>query len=115
MLTLHSHHPSSKVDNVSRFLRYMQPTGDEPTLDFLSKSTKTQKFVKALQQNEMSVATILNYFKSIFKFLEYLLTRVDLEKAHPQLQSSCKKYRQLLNTLRKTVRRNKTRDTRLMV
>ncbi|XP_057214685.1 uncharacterized protein LOC130569212 isoform X2 [Triplophysa rosa] len=105
-------HWQQQVDNVSRFLRYMQPTGDEPTLDFLSKSTETEEFVKTLQHTKMNAATILKYFKSIYKFLEYLLTRVDLQRADSQLQSSCKNYRQLLNTLRKTVYSNKTCDTR---
>ncbi|KAA0720553.1 hypothetical protein E1301_Tti019683 [Triplophysa tibetana] len=96
------------LDNVSRFLRSMQPTGDEPTLKFLSKRTKTQEFVTALQNAEMSAGAIINYFKSLSKFLEYLLTRTDLQRKDPHLQGRCENYQHMLKTLRKTVHSNKT-------
>ncbi|XP_051551677.1 uncharacterized protein LOC127439557 [Myxocyprinus asiaticus] len=38
-----------EVDNVSRFLRYLLPVGDEPTLEFLTKSTETRDFLAALK------------------------------------------------------------------
>ncbi|KAL0152224.1 hypothetical protein M9458_051947, partial [Cirrhinus mrigala] len=104
-----------EVDNVSRFLRYLQPTGSEPSLDFLSKSTETRDFVKALQRADMSASTVLNYIKSMNGFLEYLTLRLDIQKRDPQLRTNCQIYTNMLNTLRKTVSKtheDKTFDTR---
>lgn len=117
MQTLHSHRPSLQVDNVSRFLRYMQPTGSKLSLDFLSKSTETQDFLTALRRADMRSATILNYIKSIIRFLEYLTARRDLRKKIPQLRKNCRSYADMLKTLRKTVSKtneDKTCDSRLV-
>ncbi|KAL1277210.1 hypothetical protein QQF64_023883 [Cirrhinus molitorella] len=105
-----------EVENVSRFLRYLQPTGSEPSLDFLSKRTETQDFLKALQRTDMSAASILTYVKSMKRFLEYLSLRLDIQKRDPQLRSNCESYTNMLMTLRKTVcktHEDKTCDTRL--
>ncbi|KAK2915691.1 hypothetical protein Q8A67_000065 [Cirrhinus molitorella] len=105
-----------EVENVSRFLRYLQPTGSEPSLDFLSKRTETEDFLKALQRTDMSAATILTYIKSMKRFLEYLSLRLDIQKREPLLRTNCKSYTEMLMTLRKTVcktHEDKAYDTRL--
>ncbi len=98
MLTFLSHRLSSKVDNVSCFLRYLQPTGSEPSLDFLSKSRETRDFLIALKHTDMSPASILNYIKSMNRFLEYLTLRLDLKKRDPQLRTNCQSYTNMLKT-----------------
>ncbi|KAK7152442.1 hypothetical protein R3I93_010609 [Phoxinus phoxinus] len=104
----------NKVDNVSRFLRYVQPTASEPSLDFLSKRTETRDFLTALQRTDMGTTSLNNYIKSIIRFLEYLTTRLDLCRTEPELRSKCKSYTNMLKTLRKTVSKthDKTWDTR---
>ncbi|KAJ4925729.1 hypothetical protein JOQ06_018449 [Pogonophryne albipinna] len=66
-----------EVDNVSRFLRYMQPEG-EPNLEFLTKTTETMDYMRALINSGLSAATILNYWKNIIRFLEYVKGSVDI-------------------------------------
>lgn len=102
MLTFLSHTPS-KVENVSRFLRYVQPEGDEPNLDFLTKSTETRQFLVELKNAGMLPATILNYIKNVIRFLDYLKSRLDLEQQDPNIRQKITSYNELLNTLRKPV------------
>ncbi len=59
MLTFVSHHPSSEVDSMSPFLRYLQPSGDEPTLDFLTKSKESRDYLARLEDTDMAEAMIL--------------------------------------------------------
>ncbi len=117
MLTFLSHRLFSKVDNVSRFLRYLQPTGSEPSLDFLSKSRETRDFLIALKHTDMSPASILNYIKSMKRFLEYLTLRLDFHKRDPQLRTNCQSYTNMLKTQRNRLFKthyDKTCDSRLM-
>ena len=92
-----------KIDNVARFLRYLQPTGGEVGLDFLQKSTETREYLIRLQQTEMSASTILNYIKNMIRFVDFLKTKLDMEKDVPNLHSMCQKYKEFLQTLRKPV------------
>ncbi|XP_051527929.1 uncharacterized protein LOC127425713 [Myxocyprinus asiaticus] len=85
-----------EVDNVSRFLRYLQPVGDEPALEFLTKSTETHDFLMALKSKDMSVATVLNYIKNMIRFLDYLKTRLDLDQKDLQLRKKCQIYKEML-------------------
>ncbi|XP_059364909.1 uncharacterized protein si:dkey-23a23.2 [Carassius carassius] len=104
-----------EIDNVSRFLRYLHPTEIEPSLDFLSKSRETQDFLTALKHTDVSSATIHNYIKSMNRFLEYLMLRLDFQKRDPQLSTNCQRYANMLKTLQKTVLKShddKTSDSR---
>ncbi|XP_062305981.1 uncharacterized protein LOC134010129 [Osmerus eperlanus] len=92
-----------EVDNVSRFLRYLQPRGDEPNLDFLKKSIETRDYLTRLRQTDMSTATILNYIKNMIRFVDFLKTKLDLGKEGTDLNSMCQGYKELLQTLRKPV------------
>ncbi|KAK2814282.1 hypothetical protein Q5P01_000645 [Channa striata] len=89
-----------EVDNVSRMLRYMQPTGDRVNMDFLKKSTETKDYIVSLKRAKLLPATILNYIKNMIRFVQFLLTRdVDDQDFH----IGCQAYITLLNTLRKPV------------
>lgn len=88
---------------MSRFLRYVQPSGDEPTLDFLTKSTETRDFLASLQATDMTAATVLNYIKNIIRFVDYLKIRLDLAQGDAQLRLNCQAFKELLQTLRKPV------------
>ncbi|KAK2813501.1 hypothetical protein Q5P01_000785 [Channa striata] len=86
-----------EVDNVSRMLRYMQPTGDRVNMDFL---TETKDYIVSLKRAKLLPATILNYIKNMISFVQFLLTRdVDDQDFH----RGCQAYIMLLNTLRKPV------------
>ncbi|KAJ4921923.1 hypothetical protein JOQ06_022187 [Pogonophryne albipinna] len=89
-----------EVDNVSRFLRYMQPKG-EPNLEFLTKTTETMGYMQALIQSGLSAATILNYMKNIIRFLQYVKGCVDMNVDWYKIL----KYIDYLKTMRKPVAR----------
>ncbi|KAK5876178.1 hypothetical protein CesoFtcFv8_027174 [Champsocephalus esox] len=89
-----------EVDNVSRFLRYMQPEG-EPNLEFLTKTTETMDYMSALENSGLSAATILNYMKNIIRFLQYVKGSVDMNEDGNKIQ----KYIDYLKTMRKPVAR----------
>ncbi|KAI4787188.1 hypothetical protein KUCAC02_036630 [Chaenocephalus aceratus] len=94
-----------EVDNVSRFLRYMQPEG-EPNLEFLTKTTETMDYMSALHNSGLSAATILNYMKNIIRFLEYVKGSVELNEDGIKI----KKYIDFLKTMRKPVARKHSGD-----
>ncbi|KAK1876605.1 N-lysine methyltransferase KMT5A-A [Dissostichus eleginoides] len=85
-----------EIDNVARFLRYIQPTGDEPNFDFLTNTTDTMNYFQALDNSTLSASTILNYFKNILRFLKFL--RGNLELVIPR--ELIDKYSDYLVTLR---------------
>ncbi len=78
MLTFVSHHPSSELDSVSPSLRYMQPSGDEPTLDFLTKSKESRDYLARLEDTDIAEAMILCYIKNVislfFLFLFFVFS-----------------------------------------
>ncbi|KAL6116501.1 uncharacterized protein ACO6RY_14496 [Pungitius sinensis] len=64
-----------EVDNASRLLRYLQPTGDVATLDFQAKSADTRDFLGRLISAGMSVASTLTYIRNILRFVDHLRSR----------------------------------------
>ncbi|KAK9535941.1 hypothetical protein VZT92_005775 [Zoarces viviparus] len=100
-----------EVDNVARFLRYMQPTGDVPTLDFLKKSTETRDFFQDLKNTDMTAATILNYIKNILRFVDYLRNRLDLAATNSEFRNQCQAYKELVETLRKAISKTNSKHT----
>ncbi|KAK9516040.1 hypothetical protein VZT92_025299 [Zoarces viviparus] len=100
-----------EVDNVARFLRYMQPTGDVPTLDFLKKSTDTRDFFQDLKNTDMTAATILNYIKNILHFVDYLRNRLALVATNSEFRNQCQAYKELVETLRKAIFKTNSKDS----
>jgi len=84
-------------------LRYIQPSGDEVSLDFLLKSTETKDYLTQLRHADMDPATILNYLKNMIRFVQYLKTHLNLTAADPDLYRKCQAYIDLLATIRKPV------------
>ncbi|XP_075968148.1 uncharacterized protein LOC142971481 isoform X4 [Anarhichas minor] len=102
---------SFKADEKRCFLRYMQPTGDVPTLDFLKKSTETRDFFQDLKNTDMTAATILNYIKNILRFVDYLRNRLDLNATNSDFRNQCQAYKELVETLRKAISKTNSKDS----
>ncbi|KAJ8287162.1 hypothetical protein GJAV_G00048330 [Gymnothorax javanicus] len=98
------------VDNVSRFLRYLQPTGDEPTMDFLSRSQQTREYISSLRRMEMTAATIINYMKNMIRFVDYLKTRLNLTITDKDLRDNLQAFKEFLQTMKKPVSKAHSRD-----
>ncbi|KAK2863559.1 hypothetical protein Q5P01_003092 [Channa striata] len=106
---LNSSHCHQQVENVSRMLRYIQPTGDDISMDFLGKSTKTKDYIVDLKRAQLLPATIINYIKSMIQFVEFLKTR---QVDDQDFRRSCDSYRSLLQSLRKPVTKANGKITR---
>ncbi|XP_071341918.1 uncharacterized protein [Trachinotus anak] len=91
-----------EVDNVSRVLRFIQPSGNEVSVDFVLKSTETKDFFNRLKTAKMCPSTITNYVKRMTRFVQYIGT-LDLPKTEPDFHRKCQAYIELLGALRKTV------------
>ncbi|XP_035989024.1 uncharacterized protein LOC110369458 [Fundulus heteroclitus] len=100
-----------EVDNVSRMLRYIQPSGDKVSLDFLLKHTETRDYLTQLRRAKMGPATILNYIKNMIRFIQYLKTHLDLAAADGQFYKKCQSYIDFLVTLRKPVAKDLSKLT----
>ncbi|XP_026209063.1 uncharacterized protein LOC113157682 isoform X1 [Anabas testudineus] len=89
-----------EVDNVSRMLRYIQPTGEEIDMDFLRKGTEAKDYIESLKGAKLLPPTILNYINNMIHFVQFLATRNidDME-----FYTRCDSYISLLHTLRKPV------------
>ncbi|XP_062413872.1 uncharacterized protein LOC119206513 [Pungitius pungitius] len=97
-----------EVDNVSRLLRYLQPTGDVATLDFLAKSAETRDFLGRLISAGMSAASTLTYMRSILRFVEHLRSRSD--PGVPDLETKCRAYAGQVEGFRRVVSKSRSSD-----
>lgn len=79
----------------------MQPSGDDISMDFLSKDTETIEFIKTLKMAKMGPATILNYIKNMIRFVQFLSTFLHITTEELDYSQKCKAYIDLLRTLRK--------------
>ncbi|XP_067091775.1 uncharacterized protein [Osmerus mordax] len=100
-----------EVDKVSRFLRYLQPRGDEPNLDFLKKSIETRDYLTRLRLTDMSAVTILKYIQNMKRFVGFLKIKLDLGKEGTELHSMCQAYKELLQRLKKLVVKARVHET----
>ncbi|XP_026231674.1 uncharacterized protein LOC113172859 [Anabas testudineus] len=101
-LVNHMEVPNCKqeVDNVSRMLRYIQPTGEEIDMDFLRKGTEVKDYIESLKGAKLVPSTILNFIKNMIRFVQFLAIRNidDME-----FYMRCYSYVSLLHTLKKPV------------
>ncbi|MEQ2176415.1 hypothetical protein GOODEAATRI_027730, partial [Goodea atripinnis] len=91
------------VDNVSRMLWYIQPGGENVSLDFLTKITETTDYIHHLRKAKMTSATILNYIKNMIRFIQFLKLELSLKDSASIYLPKCQAYMDLLSTLRKPV------------
>ncbi|XP_077357112.1 uncharacterized protein LOC144004069 [Festucalex cinctus] len=99
-----------EVDNVSRFVRYLQPTGEEPSLTFLNKSQQTRDYIESLRNAKLSASTILNYIKNMIRFIGFLKIRLDLVDEDRDLHRKLEYFKEFLQTMRKPVAKDHSKD-----
>ncbi|XP_041832394.1 uncharacterized protein LOC121634055 [Melanotaenia boesemani] len=97
-----------EVDNVSRMLRYMQPTGNEVNFDFLQNTTMLGGYFDALKRVGQSAATRINYIKSMIKFIKFL--KLEHGSSDLSLVNRCFYYLEFLSVLRKPISKSHSRD-----
>ncbi|XP_013855926.1 uncharacterized protein LOC106511726 [Austrofundulus limnaeus] len=76
------------VDNVARYLHYMDPSG--PSLRFVMQPRdKTKQYLRDLQEAKLKKRTQVNYLKSLRRFLYFHTYDADLKQEDPVLHAHC--------------------------
>ncbi|XP_056312301.1 uncharacterized protein LOC130223480 [Danio aesculapii] len=89
-------HKNSKqvVETVSRFLHYMDPT--EPNLMFVRQVEKVREYFNILSDTKLSKWTMFNYWKSLKRFMKYIITSTDIRHNNPSLFQDCESFLDVL-------------------
>lgn len=93
-----------QVENVSRFLFFMDPS--EVSLSFLKDISKMQTFVSQLKMTGLSHQTIAGYIINISRFLLFILKNTNLQVEDPSLAKSLLDFQSNLKDIKK--RNNKS-------
>lgn len=96
---------------MARFLRFVQPTRDKQTLDFMKTSADICHFFSQLEQTGMDPATILNSMTSIVRFQDFLKSTPDFEMADKGHRNRCDRFKEFIQTLRKPVSKSLSQKT----
>ncbi|CAM4569895.1 unnamed protein product [Leuciscus chuanchicus] len=76
-----------EAENVSRFMYYMDP--EEPSLSFVREVEKVREHFNVLTQTQLSKQTVLNYWKSLKRFMKYTTTATSLQTKDKNLHRDC--------------------------
>nr|XP_055062909.1 uncharacterized protein LOC129445950 [Misgurnus anguillicaudatus]XP_055062910.1 uncharacterized protein LOC129445950 [Misgurnus anguillicaudatus] len=87
---LENRRSKQEVENVARFLYFMDPK--EPSLLFVHDMEKVREYFNILTVTKLAKQTVLNYWKSLKRFMRYTLTSTNLQKEDPSLFSDCKRF-----------------------
>ncbi|KAK7157074.1 hypothetical protein R3I94_006973 [Phoxinus phoxinus] len=79
-----------EVENVARFLRYMDLK--EPSLLFVREVEKVREYFNVLTETRLSKQTVLNYWKSLKRFVKYIVTFTSLHTKDKSLYSDCRDF-----------------------
>ncbi|XP_051809492.1 uncharacterized protein LOC110945292 isoform X2 [Acanthochromis polyacanthus] len=88
-----------EVDNVARFLFFMDPA--EPSLMFVREREKTQEYLRKLSDAKLGNRTQLNYLKSLKRFLNHRITNTDMFRTDAGLHNEAKQYTDFIGSLQK--------------
>ncbi|MBN3318784.1 KMT5A methyltransferase, partial [Atractosteus spatula] len=95
---------SQEVENVSRFLFFMDQTA--PSLNFVKDIRKTRDFFNQMKTVGLSHQTIANYIKNINRFLRYILNATNVRVMDPTLANFIINFQSIL----KDVQRKNSKD-----
>ncbi|XP_016334581.1 uncharacterized protein LOC107683004, partial [Sinocyclocheilus anshuiensis] len=79
-----------EVDAVSRFMYYVDPS--EPNLRFVREVEKVREYFNVLTNTKLSKQTVLNYWKSLKRFMKYIITSTGMRFKDPVLYEDCKSF-----------------------
>ncbi|XP_078791542.1 uncharacterized protein LOC144986865 isoform X2 [Oryzias latipes] len=97
-----------EVDNVSRVLRYVQPTGDDIKLTFMDNTTLVGEYFIKLKNVGQSPATRINYIKSLIQFIKFL--RLSRGATDAAVIPKCIYFMDYLTVLRKPISKSHSED-----
>lgn len=100
---------NEEVDNVSKVLRYIQPTGDDISLEFLQNTAMLKKYFKQLKRAGQSMSTRINYIKSMILFVKFI--RLSHGPSDLSIIDKCSSYLEFLEGLREPMSKAVNKDT----
>nr|XP_055049520.1 uncharacterized protein LOC129435035 [Misgurnus anguillicaudatus] len=95
---LNNKRSKQEVENVSRFMYYMN--SKEPELLFVRDVEKVRQYFNVLTEAKLAKQTVLNYWKSLNRFMKYTLTSTNLFIKDKILYDECKAFIEPLNGIR---------------
>ncbi|XP_067271181.1 uncharacterized protein [Pseudorasbora parva] len=87
-----------EVENVSRFMFFMDP--NEPSLSFVPEVEKVREYFNVLTHTQLAKQTVLNYWKSLKRFMRYTITSTSLQSKDKTLYMDCKDFIDPLDGIR---------------
>ncbi|KAF4070730.1 hypothetical protein AMELA_G00276870 [Ameiurus melas] len=105
---LQNENPNQEVEDVARFLCYMDPRA--PSLEFVRDREKTQQFFRELTGVGLSKQTQLNYMKSLKRFLTYQTISTNLRHDDNDLHTDCREFIDFLGLLQKWCCKNISKE-----
>ncbi|XP_073730822.1 uncharacterized protein [Misgurnus anguillicaudatus] len=101
-----------EVENVSRFMYFMN--SEEPSLLFVQDVEKVREYFNILSQTQLSKQTVLNYWKSLKRFMKYILTSTSLRSKDKSLYTDCRDFIDRLDGIRARMSKKLNAVARLM-
>ncbi|XP_051741329.1 uncharacterized protein LOC127507922 [Ctenopharyngodon idella] len=77
---------------------YVDPS--EPNLNFVREVEKVREYFNTLTQTKLSKQTVLNYWKSLKRFMRYIVTSTSIRVKDPSLYNDCKSFTDPLDGIR---------------
>ncbi|XP_041111404.1 uncharacterized protein LOC121318606 [Polyodon spathula] len=94
-------HCKQEVDNVARFLYFMD--AQEPGLQFVRDIEKTRSFFTKLSHIGLKKQTVTNFLKNLKRFLRYIIYNTTLSSTDTLLYRDCRAFRSDLRDLQKSI------------
>ncbi|KAG1925604.1 hypothetical protein F2P79_025420 [Pimephales promelas] len=98
LVDLGNRRSKQEVETVSRFMYYMDPK--EPSLSFVREVEKVREYFNVLSQTQLSKQTVLNYWKSLKRFMKYTITSTSLQIKDKGLFDYCRNFIHPLDGIR---------------
>ncbi|XP_071977061.1 uncharacterized protein [Engystomops pustulosus] len=97
--TLNVTNYSQEVEDVSRFLFFMNPKA--VNLEFVKDVQKANAFFTKLRELNLANQTVFNYLKHVRRFMTYQLRATNLFSEHPRLYKSCEFFKDVTEDIQK--------------
>ncbi|KAM4048968.1 uncharacterized protein ACNLHF_026442 [Anomaloglossus baeobatrachus] len=97
-----------EVENVARFLYYMNP--QRANLEFVKDIEKANFFFTKLRELSLANQTVFNYLKNIRRFMTYQMRGTNLSAQRPQLFQSCNFFMGVTEDIQKRLSKGVSRE-----
>ncbi|XP_075049795.1 uncharacterized protein LOC142109512 [Mixophyes fleayi] len=101
-------HNKQEVENVARYLYFMDPVN--VSMDFVTNIEKTNLFFNKLRELGLCNQTIFNYLKNLRRFIGYKTTATNVAANDPPLFQACVHFLNVTNAIRKKLSKGVSKE-----